>query len=57
MIRPTDPTGDSVLDQLAFLEVDHKVMPCDPALAATTAFCAAYGVAPEDSVTAILVAG
>ena len=57
MIRPTDPTGDSVLDQLAFLEVDHEVMPCDPALADTAAFCAAYGVAPEDSANAILVAG
>ena len=57
MIRPTDPTGDSVLDQLAFLEVDYEVMPCDPALAETAAFCAAYGVAPEDSANAILVAG
>ena len=56
MIRPTDPTGDSVLDQLAFLEVDYEVMPCDPALAETAAFCAAYGVAPEDSANAILVA-
>ena len=57
MIRPSDPTGDSVLDQLASLGVDHEVMPCDPALAATTAFCAAYGVAPADSANAILVAG
>ena len=57
MIRPTDPTGDSVLDQLAFLEVDHEVMPCDPALADTAAFCAAYDVALEDSANAILVAG
>ncbi|SVA59994.1 uncharacterized protein METZ01_LOCUS112848, partial [marine metagenome] len=37
--------------------VDHEVMPCDPALADTAAFCAAYGVAPEDSANAILVAG
>jgi prolyl-tRNA editing enzyme YbaK/EbsC (Cys-tRNA(Pro) deacylase) len=57
MIRPTDPTGDPVLDQLGFLEVDHEVMPCDPALADTAAFCAVYGVAPEDSANAILVVG
>ena len=53
MTRPSDP----VLDQLASLGVDHEVMPCDPALADTAAFCAAYGVAPEDSANAILVAG
>jgi len=57
MTRPSDPTGDSVLDQLASLGVDHEVMPCDPALADTAAFCAAYGVAPEDSANAILVVG
>ena len=57
MTRPSDPTGDSVLDQLASLGVDHEVIPCDPALADTAAFCAAYGVAPEDSANAILVAG
>ena len=57
MTRPSDPTGDSVLDQLASLGVAHEVMPCDPALADTAAFCAAYGVAPEDSANAILVAG
>ena len=48
MTRPSHPAGDSVLDQLASLGVDHEVMPCDPALADTAAFCAAYGVAPED---------
>ena len=57
MTGSSDSTGDSVLEQLAFLGVDHEVMPCDPALADTAAFCAAYGVAPEDSANAILVAG
>ena len=57
MTRPSDSTEDSVLDQLASLGVDHEVMPCDPALADTAAFCAAYGVAPEDSANAILVVG
>ena len=32
-----------------------KVWPCDAALADTAAFCAHYGVPPENSVTAILV--
>lgn len=57
MTRRSDPIGDSVLGQLALLGVDHEVMPCDPALADTAAFCTAYGVAPEDSANAILVAG
>ena len=30
---------------------------CDPALADTAAFCAAYGYAPEDSANAIVVVG
>ena len=57
MIRPSDPAGDSVLEQLVSLGVDHEVISCNPALADTAAFCAAYGVAPEDSANAILVAG
>ena len=50
---PTDP----VLDELTSLDVDHEVMPCDPALADTADFCAAYGIDPRDSANAILVAG
>lgn len=34
-----------------------EVMDCDPALADTAAFCAHYGVAPEDSANTILVKG
>lgn len=42
---------------LARLDVAHEVIPCDPALADTAAFCAAYGFAPEDSANTIIVAG
>ena len=34
-----------------------EVMPCDPALADTAAFCEAYGVALADSANTILVVG
>ena len=52
------PTGaDPVLDQLVALNIDHEVMACDPALADTADFCAAYGIDPADSANAILVAG
>lgn len=34
-----------------------EVMACDPDLADTSAFCEAYGVAPEDSANAIVVIG
>jgi prolyl-tRNA editing enzyme YbaK/EbsC (Cys-tRNA(Pro) deacylase) len=37
--------------------IEHEVLPCDPALADTAAFCAHYGVALEDSANAILVMG
>ena len=36
---------------------DHELFPCDPALADTAAFCAAYGFAPEDSANTIVVVG
>jgi len=35
----------------------YELFPCDPALADTAAFCAAYGFAPEDSANTILVVG
>jgi prolyl-tRNA editing enzyme YbaK/EbsC (Cys-tRNA(Pro) deacylase) len=46
-----------VEDALAALAVDYERMECDPALADTAAFCAAYGVAPDDSANTILVIG
>lgn len=41
------------LDELG---LDYEVMPCDPALADTAAFVAAYGVPPERSANTIVVA-
>ena len=36
---------------------DHELFPCDPALADTAAFCAAYGFDPADSANTIVVIG
>ncbi len=46
----------SVRSRLASLAVVHEVMPCDPALADTAAFIAAYGIPPERSANTIVVA-
>ena len=46
-----------VRDHLGALGIDHEIIPCDPALADTAAFCAAYGYAPEDSANTIVVIG
>jgi prolyl-tRNA editing enzyme YbaK/EbsC (Cys-tRNA(Pro) deacylase) len=43
-----------VLDGLG---IGYEALPCDPELADTAAFCEHYGVAPEDSANAIVVAG
>lgn len=43
--------------QLAGLGVPYELFPCDPALADTAAFCAAYGFAAEDSANTIVVIG
>lgn len=45
-----------VRERLAALDVDHEVMPCDPDFADTAAFCARYGVSPEQSANTIVVA-
>ena len=42
--------------QLDALGVPYEIFPCDPALADTANFCAAYGFNPEDSANTILVA-
>jgi prolyl-tRNA editing enzyme YbaK/EbsC (Cys-tRNA(Pro) deacylase) len=36
---------------------EYELFACDPALADTAAFCAAYGFAPEDSANTIIVVG
>src|SRR5580765_5476334 len=53
----TDPAEMSVRQQLDELGIEHEVVSCDPALADTAAFCAAYGYEPEDSANTIVVAG
>jgi prolyl-tRNA editing enzyme YbaK/EbsC (Cys-tRNA(Pro) deacylase) len=39
------------------LSVPYEIIPCDPALADTANFCAAYGYALEDSANTIVVIG
>jgi len=46
-----------IQDQLDRLGVPFELFPCDPALADTANFCAAYGFKPEDSANTILVIG
>ncbi len=53
----TDPAEASVLQQLEELAVAHEIIACDPELADTAQFCAAYGYAPEDSANTIVVVG
>jgi prolyl-tRNA editing enzyme YbaK/EbsC (Cys-tRNA(Pro) deacylase) len=43
--------------QLRPLGMAFELFPCDPALADTAAFCAAYGFDPEDSANTIVVIG
>ncbi|MGK2849720.1 MAG: YbaK/EbsC family protein [Candidatus Limnocylindrales bacterium] len=53
-----DPDGRArLIAALDPLGIDYELFACDPALADTAAFCAAYGFAPEDSANTILVAG
>ena len=47
---------DDVVAALDRAGVDYDVVPCDPALADTAAFCEHYGFAPEDSANTIVVA-
>jgi prolyl-tRNA editing enzyme YbaK/EbsC (Cys-tRNA(Pro) deacylase) len=46
-----------VVDDLRRLGVDFEVVPCDPALADTAAFCEAYGYSPDSSANTIIVVG
>lgn len=53
-----DPDGrDRLIEALTPLGIEYELFACDPALADTAAFCAAYGFAPEDSANTILVIG
>jgi prolyl-tRNA editing enzyme YbaK/EbsC (Cys-tRNA(Pro) deacylase) len=42
--------------RLALLGVDHETLECDPDFADTAAFCARYGVPPDQSANTIVVA-
>jgi prolyl-tRNA editing enzyme YbaK/EbsC (Cys-tRNA(Pro) deacylase) len=46
----------AVREALAALRIEFDVVGCDPALADTAAFCAAYGFDPQDSANCIVVA-
>lgn len=53
-----DPQGrERLIEALETLGIDFELFACDPALADTAAFCAAYGFAPQDSANTILVIG
>lgn len=52
----TDPERNALEAALAG-HGEYELFPCDPALADTAAFCAAYGFAPEDSANTIVVVG
>jgi prolyl-tRNA editing enzyme YbaK/EbsC (Cys-tRNA(Pro) deacylase) len=59
---PADPKHDPegrarLLAVIEPLSADYELFACDPALADTAAFCAAYGFDPEDSANTILVIG
>ena len=57
----TDGHDDDARDRLILalepLGVDYELFACDPALADTAAFCAAYGFSLADSANTILVVG
>lgn len=52
-----DPVAERVRASVAALGVPFEIVPCDPALADTADFCAAYGYSMEDSANTIVVAG
>jgi prolyl-tRNA editing enzyme YbaK/EbsC (Cys-tRNA(Pro) deacylase) len=52
-----EPARDWLEAHLHPLGVPYELFPCDPALADTAEFCAAYGFDPEDSANTIVVIG
>ncbi len=56
MARP-DPVAVALEVELTRLGAPFDLIPCDPALADTAAFCAAYGYSPGDSANTIVVVG
>lgn len=57
-VEAQDPAARQALEAaLAPLGLSYELFPCDPALADTAQFCAAYGFSPEDSANTIVVVG
>ena len=52
-----DPDRVRLEHALAGSGVPYELFPCDPALADTASFCAAYGFAPADSANTIVIVG
>ena len=53
-----DPEGrERLIAAIEPFGIAYELFACDPALADTAAFCAAYGFAPDDSANTILVIG
>jgi prolyl-tRNA editing enzyme YbaK/EbsC (Cys-tRNA(Pro) deacylase) len=52
-----DPDRDRLDAALAPMGVTYELFPCDPALADTAEFCAAYGFGLDESANTILVVG
>ncbi len=52
-----DPVRDVLAAELDRLGRPYELLDCDPELADTAAFCAAYGYSPGDSANTIVVVG
>src|SRR6266545_1335383 len=52
-----DPAEQAVRAHVERLGVPYAIVPCDPALADTAAFCEAYGYSPDESANTIVVVG
>ena len=56
-ITDHDEAGRRAIEAALAGHGEYELFPCDPALADTAAFCAAYEFAPEDSANTIVVVG
>jgi prolyl-tRNA editing enzyme YbaK/EbsC (Cys-tRNA(Pro) deacylase) len=56
-LTEADESRAWLVGHLAGLGVPYELFPCDPALADTAAFCAAYGFSPDESANTIVVIG
>ena len=57
MTDSPESAEERVREHLARLGVEHEIVPCDPELADTAQFCAAYGYELDDSANTIVVVG